>query len=166
MTDESVVQSVEQGKKKKDVDSVISVNGASGLSVHYAKCCSPVPGDEIIGFVTRGRGITIHRTDCVNIMNIPDVEKNRLIEITWDGSEKSDQNYLVNITIYCKNRKGILVDVSRVFTENNLDIVNLETRKTKDECHGNCEGAARLPTAGSPHPARAGEAASPLTHLP
>ena len=133
VTDESVVQSVEQGKKKKDVDSVISVNGASGLSVHYAKCCSPVPGDEIIGFVTRGRGITIHRTDCVNIMNIPDVEKNRLIEITWDGSEKSDQNYLVNITIYCKNRKGILVDVSRVFTENNLDIVNLETRKTKDE---------------------------------
>ena len=92
-----------------------------------------MPGDEIIGFVTRGRGITIHRTDCVNIMNIPDVEKDRLIEITWDGSEKSEQNYLVSITIYCKNRKGILVDVSRVFTENNLDIVNLETRKTKDE---------------------------------
>ena len=133
ITDESLIQSLDQGKKKKDAGSIISVNGTSGLSVHYAKCCSPVPGDEIIGFVTRGRGITIHRTDCVNIMNIPDVEKDRLIEISWDGNENSDQNYLVSINIYCKNRKGILVDVSRIFTENNLDIVNLETRKTKDE---------------------------------
>ena len=132
-TDESVLQSVEQNKKKKDENSVISVNGASGLSVHYAKCCSPVPGDEIIGFITRGRGITIHRTDCVNIMNIPDVEKDRLIEISWDASDMDKHNYHVTINIYCRNRKGILVDVSRIFTENNIDIENLETRKGKDE---------------------------------
>ena len=132
-TDESILQSIDQGKKKKDTSGTISVNGTSGLSVHYAKCCSPVPGDEIIGFVTRGRGITIHRTDCVNIMNIPEVEKNRLIEINWDQKETESQNYLVTINIYCKNRKGILVDVSRIFTENNIDIVNLETRKSKEE---------------------------------
>lgn len=132
-TDESVLQSVEQNKKKKDEGSVISVNGASGLSVHYAKCCSPVPGDEIIGFITRGRGITIHRTDCVNIMNIPDVEKDRLIEMSWDASDMDKHNYHVTINIYCRNRKGILVDVSRIFTENNIDIENLETRKGKDE---------------------------------
>ena len=133
ITDENVLESVEQGKKKKSGDNIISVNGASGLSVHYAKCCSPVPGDEIIGFVTRGRGITIHRTDCVNIMNIPDIEKDRLIEITWDANEKNKQSYMVSINIYCRNRKGILVDVSRLFTENNLDIENLETRKAKDD---------------------------------
>ena len=132
-TDESILQSIDQGKKKKDTSGTISVNGTSGLSVHYAKCCSPVPGDEIIGFVTRGRGITIHRTDCVNIMNIPEVEKNRLIEINWDQKETESQNYLVTVNIYCKNRKGILVDVSRIFTENNIDIVNLETRKSKEE---------------------------------
>ena len=121
------------GKKKKGENSGgITVDGASGLSIHYAKCCSPVPGDEIIGYVTRGRGITIHRTDCQNIMNIPDVEKNRLIEISWDSSTKN-QNYLVNITIYVKNRKGLIVDISKLLTENNIDINNLETRRSKDD---------------------------------
>ena len=134
ITDEQVVESIDQNKKKKtEVSGGISVNGTSGLSVHYAKCCSPVPGDEIIGFVTRGRGITIHRTDCQNIMNIPDVEKNRLIEISWDTQENNKQNYLVTINIYVQNRKGLIVDVSRLLTENNIDIDNLETRKSKDE---------------------------------
>lgn len=102
------------------------------MSVHYAKCCSPVPGDEIIGFVTRGRGITIHRTDCQNIMSIPDVEKNRLIDISWDV-DNTKQNYLVTINIYAKNRKGLIVDISRLLTESNIDIDNLETRKSKDD---------------------------------
>lgn len=133
VTDESVLQSVEQSKKKKEQEGTITVNGASGLSVHYAKCCSPVPGDEIIGFITRGRGITIHRTDCINVMNIPEVEKDRLIDISWGTDDTNKQNYLVIINIYCINRKGVLVDVSKVFTENNIDIENLETRKTKEE---------------------------------
>ena len=134
ITDEDVVESIDQNKKKKsEVSGGISVKGTSGLSVHYAKCCSPVPGDEIICFVTRGRGITIHRTDCQNIMNIPDVEKGRLIEISWDVNEDNKQNYLVTINIYVRNRKGLIVDVSRLLTENNIDIENLETRKTKDD---------------------------------
>ena len=134
ITDEEIVESIDQSKKKKaEVSGGISVNGTSGLSVHYAKCCSPVPGDEIIGFVTRGRGITIHRTDCQNIMNIPDVEKSRLIEISWDSNDGNKQNYLVTINIYVKNRKGLIVDISRLLTENNMDIENLETRKSKDE---------------------------------
>ncbi len=133
VTDEQVIENIDIGKKKKEENSGgITVDGASGLSIHYAKCCSPVPGDEIIGYVTRGRGITIHRTDCQNIMNIPDVEKNRLIEISWDSSTKN-QNYLVNITIYVKNRKGLIVDISKLLTENNIDINNLETRRSKDE---------------------------------
>lgn len=133
LTDEQIVENLDQGKKKKTENSGgITVDGTSGLSIHYAKCCSPVPGDEIIGYVTRGRGITIHRTDCQNIMNIPDVERNRLIEISWDSSNK-EQNYLVNINIYVKNRKGLIVDISKLLTENNIDIENLETRKTKDD---------------------------------
>ncbi len=134
ITDEQVVESIDQNKKKKGENSGgISVNGTSGLSVHYAKCCSPVPGDEIIGFITRGRGITIHRTDCQNIMNIPDVEKNRLIEITWDVKDSDKQNYLVTINIYVNNRKGLIVDISRTLTENNIDIEGLETRRGKDD---------------------------------
>ena len=133
ITDNDVIENIEQGKKKKNSDGKITINGASGLSVHYAKCCSPVPGDEIIGFVTRGRGITIHRTDCQNIMCIPDVEKGRLINISWDNDEQKEHNYIVTVNIYCKNRKGLIVDVSKIFTENNIDIENLETRRSKSD---------------------------------
>ena len=76
--------------------------------------------------------LKVDRTDCQNIMNIPDVEKNRLIEISWD-TNNANQNYLVNINIYVKNRKGLIVDISKLLTENNIDIDNLETRKSKDE---------------------------------
>lgn len=131
-TDEEVILQATQNKKSEANHGGISVNGTSGLSVHYAKCCSPVPGDEIIGFVTRGKGITVHRTDCINIMNIPDVEKGRLIEINWEDSELNKQGYLVMINIFCVNRKGLIVDISRVFTENNIDIENLEARHGKD----------------------------------
>lgn len=133
ITDEQIENAIDQNRKKRaETSGGVSVSGASGLSVHYAKCCSPVPGDEIIGFVTRGRGITIHRTDCQNIMSIPDVEKNRLIDISWDV-DNTKQNYLVTINIYAKNRKGLIVDISRLLTESNIDIDNLETRKSKDD---------------------------------
>lgn len=133
ITDEQIENAIDQNRKKRaETSGGISVSGASGLSVHYAKCCSPVPGDEIIGFVTRGRGITVHRTDCQNIMSIPDVEKNRLIDISWDV-DNTKQNYLVTINIYAKNRKGLIVDISRLLTESNIDIDNLETRKSKDD---------------------------------
>lgn len=131
-TDEEVILQTTQNKKNEEHHGGISVNGTSGLSVHYAKCCSPVPGDEIIGFVTRGKGITVHRTDCINIMNIPDIEKGRLIEINWEDNDANKQGYLVMINIFCVNRKGLIVDISRVFTENNIDIENLDARHGKD----------------------------------
>ena len=93
-----------------------------------------MPGDEIVGFVTRGRGLTIHRTDCINIMNLPDVEKNRLIEATWDSKLlHSDNTYQATLKIYVNNRKGMLVDISRVFTENNIDIASIESRTLKND---------------------------------
>ena len=60
------------------------------LPIHFSRCCSPVPGDEIIGFITRGRGITVHRTDCINIMNIPEREKERLVEAVWEEDMLSE----------------------------------------------------------------------------
>ncbi len=63
----------------------IVVRGIHDLAVRFSRCCSPVPGDEIVGFVTRGRGITIHRTDCVNILNLPEIERSRLIDAEWQG---------------------------------------------------------------------------------
>lgn len=79
----------------------------------------PVPGDEIVGFVTRGRGVSIHRTDCINIMNLSELEKVRLIDAEWQqGAEQGDNGlYLAEIKIFGNNRTGLLVDITRIFTE-------------------------------------------------
>ena len=91
----------------------IVVKGIADLSVRFSKCCSPVPGDEIVGFVTRGRGISIHRTDCVNMMNLPEMERVRLIDAEWQVPDKSTaEKYTAEIKIYANNRNGLLVDIS------------------------------------------------------
>lgn len=67
------------------------VKGIHDLAVRFSKCCNPVPGDEIVGFVTRGRGVSIHRTDCVNIINLPEDERSRMIDAEWQMAEGSQQ---------------------------------------------------------------------------
>ena len=109
------------------------VKGLHDVSVRFSKCCSPVPGDEIVGYITRGRGISIHRTDCVNMINLPDMEKNRLIEAEWeDGwSNPSGKLYDTVIKIYANNRVGILVDLSRVFSGADIDIEQLHSNTSR-----------------------------------
>lgn len=110
----------------------IVVKGIADLSVRFSKCCSPVPGDEIVGFVTRGRGISIHRTDCVNILNLPELERVRLIDAEWQTSEEmAEERYLVEIKIYANDRSGLLADISKAFTERNINIISLNTRTNK-----------------------------------
>ena len=136
ITDEEIQENLDKQKlrKKQTASDGIVVSGVDDLQVKFARCCSPVPGDEIVGFVTRGRGLTIHRTDCINIMNLPDIEKNRLIEATWDSKLlNSDNTYQATIKIYVNNRKGLLVDISRVFTENNIDIASIESHSLKND---------------------------------
>lgn len=136
MTDEEVAENIDKHKvnKKSNSSDGIVVSGADDLQVKFAHCCSPVPGDEIVGFVTRGRGLTIHRTDCKNIMNLPDVEKNRLIEATWDSKLiNTDNTYEASLRIFINNRKGLLVDISRVFTESNIDITSIDSHQLKND---------------------------------
>ena len=116
---------------KKNSKGGIVVKGIHDVAVRYAHCCNPVPGDEIVGFVTRGRGITIHRTDCVNMMNLPEDERNRLIEAEWQQTEGVKETYSTEIKIYCNNRLGLIVDISKIFTEAKIDItsINLKTAK-------------------------------------
>ena len=113
----------------------ITVKGMTDLSVRFSKCCSPVPGDEIVGFVTRGRGISIHRTDCINIMALPADERTRLIEASWapgsDGSQSG--SYEVEIRIYANDRSGLLADISRIFTEKNISLIGVNTRVNKQQ---------------------------------
>ena len=109
----------------------IVVRGLDDLAVRLSKCCSPVPGDEIVGFVTRGRGITIHRTDCINVMNLPDIERARVIDAEWQASAEKDHVYSTEIIMYANNRMGLLVDISKVFTERQIDIKAMSTRISK-----------------------------------
>ena len=94
---------------------------------------SPVPGDEIVGFVTRGRGVSIHRTDCINIINLSDMEKERLIDAEWqhDGQDGSNGLYRAEIKIFGNNRTGLLVDITRVFTEREIDIDAIHSKTSK-----------------------------------
>ena len=95
-----------------------------------------MPGDEIVGFVTRGRGVTIHRTDCVNIMNLPYEDQLRLIEAEWHPDMLKQPNsslYKAEIHIYGNNRTGLLVDISKIFTERDIDITSINCRINKQE---------------------------------
>ena len=111
----------------------IVVKGIHDLAVRFSKCCSPVPGDEIVGYVTRGRGITIHRTDCVNVMNLPEIERSRLIDAEWQENiaEQKDVTYSAELGIFANNRTGVLMDVTRVFTERQIDIKGVNARINK-----------------------------------
>ncbi len=111
----------------------IVVQGIDDVAVHFSKCCSPVPGDEIVGFVTRGRGVSLHRTDCINIINLPEGDRVRLIEAEWNVTpeQSGKENYFAEWTIFAYNRTGIIVDVSRIFTENKVELVSLSARTSK-----------------------------------
>ena len=117
-------------KKSK---SGIVVRGIHDVAVRFSRCCSPVPGDEIVGFVTRGRGVSIHRTDCINIINLPEDERVRLIDAEWQqsGEDGSRERYSTEIQIYANNRIGIFVDISKVFTERQIDITSINVRTSK-----------------------------------
>lgn len=137
VTDEDVINAANEQKKERQTHtskSGIVVEGMDDVAVRFSKCCSPVPGDEIIGFVTRGRGVSIHRTDCVNIINLPDIERGRLIEASWAADEgKQDGKYMAEIVIYANNRVGILTDLSKIFTERNIDVISINSRISKSE---------------------------------
>ena len=109
----------------------IVVRGVHDLAVRFSMCCAPVPGDEILGYVTRGRGITIHRTDCINIINLPESERVRLIPAEWQAPEGEEARYRTEIRIIARNRVGLFVDISKVFTERGLDILSINTRTSK-----------------------------------
>ncbi|MCI7814045.1 MAG: bifunctional (p)ppGpp synthetase/guanosine-3',5'-bis(diphosphate) 3'-pyrophosphohydrolase [Lachnospiraceae bacterium] len=136
ITDEQIIETVEnQGSVKvaKSKGGVV-VKGINDVAHRLSKCCSPVPGDEIVGFITRGRGVSIHRTDCVNIINLPQEERVRLIDAEWEQTpevETKNTRFLAEIQIYGNDRVGLLVDISKIFTERKISVLSLNTRTNK-----------------------------------
>ena len=119
--------------KKNHSRGGIVVKGVHDVAVHFSKCCSPVPGDEIVGFVTRGRGISIHRTDCINVMNLPSDDRKRLIEAEWspDALKEANKFYTAEIKLFANNRNGLVVDVSKIFTEMEITMNSINARSSK-----------------------------------
>lgn len=122
-------------RKRRTNSSSITVKGVGDISVRFSKCCGPMPGDEIVGFVTRGRGVSIHRTDCINMINLDDLERHRLIDAEWLIPEKSAPTTLfhVDISIICDDKMGLLVDISKVFSDEGVVVKSLNARSLKNE---------------------------------
>jgi len=116
-------------KKSKKPTSGVVIKGMDDLKVRFAKCCNPVPGDEIIGYITRGRGVSIHRLDCSNISSHEN--DGRFIEAEWDTSKK--QKFTAEIQIEAADKPGLLKDITNIYTENNINATNLNLRVNKDK---------------------------------
>lgn len=108
----------------------VVIEGASGLLIRIAKCCNPVPGDEIVGYITKGRGVAVHRVDCMNLKSQENVEV-RLIDVDWED-DNSNKEYIANIDIYGLNRSGLLNDVLKVLTNASKNISSVNAQPTKD----------------------------------
>ena len=107
----------------------ILVKGEEGIMVKLARCCNPIPGDPVIGYITRGSGISVHRRDCPNVMSNNPEEQNRLIEVAWDIA--TDSLYKVNIIISAGDRPGMMADIMMVMSESKLNINALNCRIDK-----------------------------------
>jgi len=117
----------------RKTQSGIVIRGIGDTDVRFAKCCSPVPGDEIIGFVTRGRGMSVHRTDCTNIIHLDELDKRRLMETQWHVPEKSGHTYHTEIRLHCDDRDGLLADISRILSDEKIKVTALSVRTNQAE---------------------------------
>ena len=138
MTNEEIMHEVNESADTKRLkvksSGGVAVHGTEDLSVRFSKCCGPIPGDEIVGYVTRGRGVSIHRTDCVNILALPEDERARLIDAEWDKSDtrsSSSTKFEAEIKIFATDRAGLLMDITRTMTDKGINILNMNHRSSK-----------------------------------
>lgn len=137
-TNEEVIDEIKAAEARKakiqrrNQDSPgIIVKGADNLMIKLAKCCNPVPGDEIVGFITKGRGISVHRCDCSNITSLPEHEKARFIEVEWEDL-KVGKSYNADICIVGNDRKGMLSDISRVCEDMDIHLSGVNAKSGRD----------------------------------
>lgn len=119
---------VEEAKKKSKTGHVVKIRGVEDLLVRFARCCNPVPGDSVVGFITRGRGISVHSRKCPKVL---DTDPHRLVDIEWDLSTKAQRK--VKIRIVCEDRPGLLADMSQTLKELNVNITSAHIGTTKDK---------------------------------
>ena len=137
----------------------IFIQGVGNLLTQLAGCCQPVPGDPITGYITLGRGVTVHRADCATAMQLQDRDSDRLIEVSW-GSERV-QTYPVEIFIKAYDRSGLLRDVSQMLANDKINVLEVSTRTNKDDNY-----AAMLLTVEVPNINMLGRLLARISQLP
>ena len=133
VSDEDIADEINRKSKHFEMPKgSIKVHGVHDVAVRFSKCCSPVPGDDIIGFVTRGRGISIHRPDCENLLSMSESERERLIEAEWvEENSGSDAEFIADINVYAMDRNALIHDITKVFMESDIPIKKIEGRVNK-----------------------------------
>ena len=119
-------------KKNKSSSDGIIVKGIQNCLIRYSKCCNPVPGDQIIGYITRGRGVSIHRQDCINVaaMHKDENERARLIDVSWENN--TNTSYLSKLKVVCPDRDGLVLEVANIVNDTKVSLKTLNARSTKD----------------------------------
>lgn len=132
IADVGTVQQESPSKKgRPDPKTGVVVKGITNIMVRFAKCCNPVPGDKIIGYITRGRGISVHRMDCANVSEHTG-DPNRLIEVEWYTDESKGVSYMTDLQIKAFDRAGLLADITDVMTEAKLSVKEINARANRD----------------------------------
>ena len=115
----------------------VLVVGMGSLLTQLAKCCKPAPPDNILGFVTKGKGVSVHRSDCSNFRNMAKGSPDRVIEVEWNSPKNADgAAYAVDVSIEASDRQGLLRDISEVFTKEKMNVIGVQTQSVKDNRGG------------------------------
>ncbi|MGM0437203.1 MAG: RelA/SpoT family protein [Bacillota bacterium] len=125
---EQELEKLKKKKQKKSTDKGIKVKGMDDILVRLAQCCNPVPGDDIVGYITRGRGVSIHRTDCPNLKGLED-DKDRFIDVSWKNSR--NESYQVDLRINSVNRKGLVSDITSLIKDEGVNLLSVHARTTR-----------------------------------
>jgi GTP diphosphokinase / guanosine-3',5'-bis(diphosphate) 3'-diphosphatase len=118
-------------RRRKRPNASVHVEGLDDVMVRLSRCCTPVPGDEILGFVTRGRGVSVHRADCANAVSLATEQKARTVEVEWDN-ESADSVFVASVEVHALDRSGLLRDVAQAVSEHHLNIVGSSTHTGGD----------------------------------
>lgn len=129
--DEQIAKSEKSSfnKKPESNNFGITVKGENNLMVRFAKCCNPVPGDEIQGYITKGRGISVHRQDCTNLKALIEFDKDKVVEVDWGKAKGTD--YIAEIQVKSEDREGLLTDIMHIITDNKFSLNGLNANTSK-----------------------------------
>lgn len=119
-------------QRKKINNQSVRVKEIDNILIRFAKCCNPLPGDDILGYITKGRGVSIHRADCPNVKSENDPIHGRLVEVEWDNDKNKDKSFEAEVQIKAIDRRGLFTDVSRIFADEKITVNGINAKTSKD----------------------------------